>query len=59
MQSTGTVCKGVNQMVHTFRITKEQYFSGTSCRLQGLQQEVVSNNLLVVLTIVVLTICCF
>ncbi len=33
MQSSETVCKGVNQMVHTFRITKEQHSSGTSCRI--------------------------
>ncbi len=42
MQSTGTVCKGVNQMVHTFRITKEQYSSRTSSRLQDLQREVLT-----------------
>ncbi len=42
MQSTGTVCKDVNQVVHTFRITKEQYSSGTYCRLQGLQREVLT-----------------
>ncbi len=42
MQSTETVCKGVNQMVHTFRITKVQYSSGTYCRLQGLQREVLT-----------------
>ncbi len=42
MQSTETVCKGVNQMVHTFRITKEQYSLGTYCRLQGLQREVLT-----------------
>ncbi len=42
MQSTWTACKGVNQMVHTFRITKEQYSSGTTCRLQDLQREVLT-----------------
>ncbi len=42
MQSTGAVCKCVNQMAHAFRITQVQYSSGTYCRLQDLQREVLT-----------------